>query len=75
MNWRKVGRGVVGAAINSIANSIVLIVIDPTTFNLFQGGATKLAQAAIVSGLLGAALWIKQHPVTWDEFVSRGEVR
>lgn len=68
MNWRLWSRGLLAAMINTIANSIVVVVVDPTKFNLFQGGAKELGQVAIVSALVGAALYLKQHPDPWDEW-------
>ena len=65
MNWRLWSRGLIAASINSIASSVVVIIVDPTTFNLFQGGATKLGQVAVVSAILGAALYLKEHPDPW----------
>lgn len=66
MNWRKIGQGLIGAFLNGAASSVTVVIVDPTTFNLFQGGGVKLAQVALVSGILGAALWLKQHPVEDD---------
>lgn len=71
MNWRLWSRGLFAAIINTIANGIVVIVVDPTTFNLFQGGAKKLGMVALVSALLGAALYLKEHPDPWADFVTR----
>jgi hypothetical protein len=70
---KRVGRGAIGAAINTAVNSIVLVIADPTTFNLFNGGAMKLAQVAVVSALLGAALYLKEHPPTWDDILNGGQ--
>lgn len=75
MNWKQLSRALIGAAINSGANAIVLIVVDPLKFNLFQGGATELGQAVLVSALVGAALYVKQHPIEWDDVVKRSERR
>lgn len=71
MNWKLWARGIVAACIASIANSVTVIVVDPVTFNLFQGGAKKLGMVAIVSALLGAALYLKEHPDPWQDFVTR----
>lgn len=72
MNWKLWSRGLIAAIINAIANSVVIVIVDPTTFNLFQGGAKELGQVAIVSALVGAALYLKQHPDPWEDFVNRG---
>ncbi len=70
MNWKLWVFGLVAGVINTVANSVVIIIVDPTTFNLFQGGAVKLGQVAIVSSILGAALYLKEHPPTWDATIS-----
>jgi hypothetical protein len=72
MNWKLWGRGLIAAMVNSIASSIVVVIVDPTKFNLFQGGAIELGQVAVVSALVGAALYLKQHPDPWDDFVRSG---
>lgn len=74
MNWKLWSRGLFAAMLNTIANSIVVVIVDPVKFNLFQGGATELGKVAIVSALMGAALYLKQHPDPWEDFVrnSRG---
>jgi hypothetical protein len=60
-NWRKWLNGLIGAAIGSGASAIANMVVDPTDFNLHSGLA-KLGQVCLVSGLIGAALYLKQHP-------------
>jgi hypothetical protein len=67
MNWRLWGRGLIAAIFSTVANSVTVIVVDPTTFNLFQGGAAKLGQVALVSALVGAALYLKEHPDPWKD--------
>jgi hypothetical protein len=71
MNWKLWGRGLIAAVINAIANSIVVVIVDPTKFNLFQGGARELGQVAVVSALVGAALYLKEHPDPWGDFINR----
>jgi hypothetical protein len=67
MNWKLWSRGLIAAVLSAIANSVTVIIVDPTTFNLFQGGAAKLGQVALVSALVGAALYLKQHPDPWGD--------
>ena len=67
MNWKLWGRGLLAAILSAIANSVTVIIVDPTTFNLFQGGAAKLGQVALVAALVGAALYMKEHPDPWAE--------
>lgn len=55
--------GLIGAAINVAANSITLMVVDPLKFNLFDGGAAELGKVAVVSAIIGAALYVKTHPL------------
>lgn len=65
MNWKMWARGLVAAVIAAVSNSVVVVIVDPTTFNLFQGGASALGQVAAVSALVGAALYLKEHPDPW----------
>jgi hypothetical protein len=71
MNWKLWGRGLIAAVIAAIGNSIAVVIVDPATFNLFQGGAAKLGQVALVFALMGAGLYLKEHPDPWGEFVNR----
>lgn len=64
-DWKNWSRGAVGAAINSAVSSLALIVVDPSDFNFEAAGLVKLAKMAIVSGLLGAILWMKNHENPW----------
>jgi hypothetical protein len=68
-----VGRGLIAAAIAAIGNSITVVIVDPTTFNLFQGGAAKVGQVALVAALVGAGLYLKEHPDPWADFITRGK--
>lgn len=65
MNWKLWSRGLVAAIIAAVGNSTAVVIVDPVTFNLFQGGAWKLLQVAIVFALMGAGLYLKEHPVPW----------
>lgn len=65
-DWKKWGRGLLGAAINTAVTSVSLVAIDPVAFNLHDG-LLKLGKAAVVSGLIGAILYLKQHPTPWYE--------
>jgi hypothetical protein len=55
--------GAVAAAIGGAANAVTLMIVDPLAFNLFQGGATKLGIAAIVSAIVSLATYMKVHPL------------
>lgn len=72
MNWKLWGRGLIAAMIAAIGNSIPVVIVDPVKFNLFQGGAKELGQVAIVFAIIGAALYLKEHPDPWGEFLQRG---
>lgn len=54
--------GLLGAAISSVANSVVVMGIDPKTFN-FYDGLPKLAAFAAGSAIIGAMLYLQKHPV------------
>lgn len=66
MNWRQWLRGLIGAVVNSAANSITVVIVDPINFNL-QNGAGKLGTVALVSAVVGAALYLKEHPLPEEE--------
>jgi hypothetical protein len=72
MNWKLWGRGLIAAIIAAVGNSIAVVIVDPLTFNVFQGGAYQLGKVAIVFALMGAGLYLKEHPDPWAEFVNRG---
>ena len=64
--WRYWIAGLVAAVVNGFASGIVLIIADPSTFNI-ETGLKKLLSTSALLGLLGAANYLKQHPVpTWD---------
>lgn len=71
MNWQLWGRGLIAAIIGAVGNGIVVVIVDPLTFNLFQGGAMNLLKVAIVSALLSAGLYLKEHPDPWADFIQR----
>lgn len=64
-DWKNWGRGLVGAAINSSVTGLSLLALDPNDFNFDATGIAKLAKIAIVTGVAGALLWMKQHPNPW----------
>ncbi len=59
-------RGLIATAINGFASGIVLIVADPTAFNLGDG-LKKLVTTSTVFALFGLANYLKQHPLPDDE--------
>ena len=54
--------GLVAAAIGGSANAVTLILVDPTKFN-FSTGLKPLIAAALASGVVAAAAYLKQSPV------------
>lgn len=58
--------GIVAALVNGFASGVVLVIADPMTFNI-DAGLKKLLSTSALLGILGAANYLKQHPVpTWD---------
>lgn len=55
-------QGAFGAAINGAANSIVVMIADPSTFNIYEGWK-KLCTVTLVSAIVGFALYVKTHPL------------
>lgn len=70
--WRKWTRGLLGAAINSAASAVTVVVVDPVDFNPLDGGLYKLLSVMGVAALFGAALFLKQHPLPEEDDVPLG---
>lgn len=62
MNWRTWLKGLVSAVIGGVANSVVLMIADPSTFNL-QQGKEHLVTVSVTTAILSAAMYLKQSPV------------
>lgn len=60
-------RGLIGAAINSAATTVTIVIVDPVNFNPMGDGLWKVLSVMGVSALFGAALYLKQHPLPEDE--------
>lgn len=63
--WKPVGkwaRGLVGAFIQGGATTITVMIVDPQTFNI-ETGLAKVGLVALVSGGLGAALFLSKNPL------------
>lgn len=67
--------GLVAAFISGGANGITVMIVDPTQFNLFQGGAAKLGMVMLVGAIVGAALFLKQSPLPPEREVWTAEER
>jgi len=62
MKWKKWLRGLVGAMVGGAANSVTVMIVEPSSFN-FQEGIGKLGTVALVSAIVAAALFLKQAPL------------
>jgi len=59
--------GVVGGFIGASSNVITLLIVDPGKFSpTSQGGWGHLGEVVLVSGVVGAALYLKNHPTPFD---------
>lgn len=68
MTLRQWGLGAFGAAINAGVGGITLMIVDPTDFNPFGGGdITDLLKVCFALGLVGFALYVKEHPIPLSE--------
>lgn len=64
--------GVIGGAIGAAANSLTLIIVDPAKFSpSVVGGWKALGISILISGAVGAALFLKQNPTPWDGTTER----
>ena len=64
MNWRLWLKGLIAAVISSASNSICVLIADPQHFIPGTvGGFRNLGVVALVSAIVGAALYLKQSPV------------
>lgn len=61
--WRMWFHGLIAGILNAIGNSVVVIMVDPTQFNLFQGGAMKLSAVAAGTAVFSFFTYIKDHPL------------
>ena len=62
MDWKHWAKGLVSAFIGGGANSVSVMIVDPQSFNLGDGLA-KLGTVALASGIISAALYLKQSPI------------
>jgi hypothetical protein len=60
--WRTWLHGLIGASVAAGANSVAVVMIDPKTFNLNEG-LGNLAKLALVTGIVGAAQYLRKSPV------------
>lgn len=62
-------RGMIGASIGGAANAVTLMVIKPEDFN-FTTGWTDLWHFALISAVVSAALYLKEHPLPDEDKVA-----
>jgi hypothetical protein len=62
MHWLK---GLIAAIISAAANTITASIVDPVNFPLSD--FKKIGTFALVSGLIGAAMYLKQSPIPKDD--------
>lgn len=63
-DWRMWLRGLIGAAIGGGATAVTNIIVAPETFHFNDaGGIKKVGEVVVISAIVSAALYLKQHPV------------
>lgn len=55
--------GLVAAVINGVSNSVVVVMVDPGTFNLFDGGFKKLCAVGAATAVFSFFTFLKDHPL------------
>lgn len=63
---RKWLRGLIAAVVNGVSNGFLVVMVDPTTFNL-QDGKVKLGTVMLLSGALGLFTYLKDHALPDEE--------
>ena len=66
--WRTWLHGLLGAFNQSGATAVSVMVIDPAKFNLDEG-LVNIGKLMLVSGIIGAALYLKSSPVPPEETI------
>jgi fucose permease len=64
--WTNWGKGLLAAFVTGMANSIMVVIVDPVAFSPTEQ-TSKLAMVALISGIFGAAAYLKQSPLPKDE--------
>jgi hypothetical protein len=65
-DWQNWARGLAGAAINSAASAVTIVIVDPKDFDPTNGGIGRLLTVMGTAAIVGAALYLKQHPLPKD---------
>lgn len=63
MNWEVWLKGLIAAIVSSAANTVSVLIADPSHFSPGVAGWKNLGVVALVSAIVGAALYLKQSPV------------
>ena len=61
MTWQSWAKGLAAAFIGGFSNGVTLMIVDPLHFNLMEWHS--LLNVTLVSGLVSAAMYLKQSPV------------
>lgn len=65
--WKQWLNGVIGAFISSASNCVTLLIVAPDKFSPdVVGGWKRLGVSIVISGAVGAALYLKTHPTPLD---------
>lgn len=59
--------GLIGGFVGAAANSVTLLIVDPAKFSPgVAGGWRSLGISILISGGVGAALYLKNNPTPWN---------
>lgn len=64
-SWETWAHGLGSAFIGGSATAITVIIVDPLQFNI-HAGLKNLLTAALVSGVVNAAFYLKKSPLPGD---------
>jgi len=67
MNWTLWGKGLLSAIVGAVGNGITVCIVDPASFNLFEGGFMKLLSVIAVSAVMAGGFYLKTHPIPGTE--------
>ena len=65
MDWKLWLKGLLAAVIGGSANSVLLVIVDPTTYNLTEG-LYSLIKVIATTAIVSAAMYLKQSPIPKD---------
>ncbi len=75
--WKFWLLGLLNAAIGGAAGGVLMVIVDPTDFNVFGGGLQKLATVCVAFAIVAIAGYVQKHPLPDDDdqTVSRSTTR